>query len=270
MGKNNKQLATNNYIERMESWVYDESVKSMQKTVYKWKNLTVDIVEELYLARNILSAQGKRTDCLEENKSNFGKFFPKLQSHTWEEYCQSIGISKRTANLWLERFLPEEQQLLDPEEHLARKKILAKKKEDFHQELIHQYEASGVKGEEWDKYTDKLYQLHQVAKGKMINPSKLPRDYFQNLPQTKVPDPTTLSNTDVLAYHECLHRNREYLYPEIVERDQVWMFYRLEEFINRFPTREAKAMLIGNLVKKLADLRDEITIEQPLREKESK
>lgn len=45
-----------------EHWDYDESVKKVINFVYKWKNLTIEILEELYIAREMLSTQGRRTD----------------------------------------------------------------------------------------------------------------------------------------------------------------------------------------------------------------
>lgn len=45
-----------------EHWDYDKSVMKVKNFVYKWKNLTIEILEELYIAREMLSAQGRRTD----------------------------------------------------------------------------------------------------------------------------------------------------------------------------------------------------------------
>ncbi|MFC1965718.1 hypothetical protein ACFLWI_02055 [Chloroflexota bacterium] len=59
--------------------------------VYKWKNVTEDIIDELRIARQMLSAQGKRTD-LDANA-------PKLP--TWADYCEDIGVTKSTVNRWL-------------------------------------------------------------------------------------------------------------------------------------------------------------------------
>ena len=73
------------------TWNYKESIKKIKVLVYKWKNLTKEVVEELFIARNILSSQGARTDL---NKKE-----------TWDEYCNEIGIEKRTANRWIERYI---------------------------------------------------------------------------------------------------------------------------------------------------------------------
>jgi N6-adenosine-specific RNA methylase IME4 len=72
-------------------WNYDQSVKKIKVLVYKWKNLTAEVVNELFIAREILSSQGARTDLKEEK--------------TWEDYCEEIGVERRTANRWLNRYL---------------------------------------------------------------------------------------------------------------------------------------------------------------------
>jgi len=69
-----------------EDWNYDESIKKVKGFVYKAKNLTEEILKELYIAREKLSSRYYRD----------GKNFP-----SWNQYCEDIGITKRTANLWL-------------------------------------------------------------------------------------------------------------------------------------------------------------------------
>jgi len=73
-----------------EHWNYNESVKKVKRIIYKAKNLTKEIFKELWIAREILSSQGARTD-LDANASKL----------TWEKYCQDIDIDKSTANRWL-------------------------------------------------------------------------------------------------------------------------------------------------------------------------
>lgn len=69
-------------------WNYSKSVKHVHGIAYKWKDLTLDLATELYIAREILSNQGARTDLKE--------------THTWEGYCEQAGIERRTADRWLD------------------------------------------------------------------------------------------------------------------------------------------------------------------------
>ena len=88
-----------NEIEK--TWDYDESVKKMKVVIYKWIQLTNEILHELYTARENLRSQGKRTDITSGNNTR-----------SWESYCNDIGIVKRTANKWLEGYNPEIYEIL--------------------------------------------------------------------------------------------------------------------------------------------------------------
>lgn len=43
-----------------DDWDYDKSVKKVRGFVYKWKNMTEDILRELYIAREKLRTKGGR------------------------------------------------------------------------------------------------------------------------------------------------------------------------------------------------------------------
>jgi N6-adenosine-specific RNA methylase IME4 len=79
-----------------KDWDYDKSVKLVGGLIYKWKNMTAEIAEELCIARKSLSREGR---------PKTGKNFPVCPNkRTWASYCQDIGIEKRTANMWLFSF----------------------------------------------------------------------------------------------------------------------------------------------------------------------
>lgn len=80
-----------------EEWNYDESVNKVKAFVYKWKNLTEDIAQELWIARELLSGVGNPN----WNKSS--------NSQTWTQYCEDIGSSRQVVNRWLQQwFEPKE------------------------------------------------------------------------------------------------------------------------------------------------------------------
>jgi len=64
--------------------------------VTKWRNITREVSNELWIAREILSRPGARTD-LDKNLSRF----------TWSGYCREIGISYIIANRWVNQWFPE-------------------------------------------------------------------------------------------------------------------------------------------------------------------
>jgi len=86
-----------------ERWDYEESVKKVRGFIYKWKNLTKEIAQELWIAREKLRAQGQRTDLQPLNES--------LEVKTWGQYCKDIGHSQMLVNRWLNRFFPPPEKI---------------------------------------------------------------------------------------------------------------------------------------------------------------
>jgi len=73
-----------------EEWDYNNSVQKVKLFIYKWKNLTEEIVKELWIANQILMAQGARTDL--------------KPTQTWESYCREIQLDKSTVNRWFKKY----------------------------------------------------------------------------------------------------------------------------------------------------------------------
>ena len=71
-----------------DNWNFDESVAHVRPVDYKWKNLTREMLTELYIAREVLSHRG----------------LPPNGRHTWDEYCEAIGMSQSQVNRWLQQF----------------------------------------------------------------------------------------------------------------------------------------------------------------------
>jgi len=81
-----------------KSWDYDVSVKKVKAIFYKWKNITSELVMELYTAREILSVQAD-----DRSRNTSGTFVP--VDKTWSDYCkEATGTSRQTVNRWLKRF----------------------------------------------------------------------------------------------------------------------------------------------------------------------
>jgi len=75
-------------------WDYDESVEKVKQVVYKWKTLNSALMQELWVAREMLSSQYYRD----------GTKVP-----SWSQYCKEIELSKRVVNRWLARWFPKEK-----------------------------------------------------------------------------------------------------------------------------------------------------------------
>ncbi len=81
-----------------ENWNYESSVSKVQQKIYKWKNLSVEILEELWIAREKLSKAGNpHRDLIETN----------VPIKTWNDYCEEAGLIRKTVNRWLDRYNPQ-------------------------------------------------------------------------------------------------------------------------------------------------------------------
>ena len=74
-------------LEQVE-WDYDQSFRKMRQLVVKWKNLSLDILQELYLERTNLSNQGRRSDLKssEHVQLNWTQYLNDLARQTVHRY----------------------------------------------------------------------------------------------------------------------------------------------------------------------------------------
>jgi len=87
-----------------KNWDYKKSVTKMRRLVMNWKSISIEILQELHIAKTKLIAQGVRND-LDPNGSKLG----------WENYLRDIGLSKETVRRWLSRYNPETKLILPKE-----------------------------------------------------------------------------------------------------------------------------------------------------------
>jgi hypothetical protein len=97
-----------------KEWNYRKSVTKMRRLVLNWKSISIEILQELYIAKTKLLAQGVRND-LDPNGSKLG----------WENYLRDIGLSKETVRRWLSRYNPDTKVIL-PKEIEGNGKIVTK------------------------------------------------------------------------------------------------------------------------------------------------
>ena len=90
-----------------EKWNYKISVQKVKTAIYKWKNLTTEIIQELLIAREILSLKPSG-----QPRSTVGTFVP--TDKNWTTYCQDIGSSRRVINRWLQRWFKPQLEYKEP------------------------------------------------------------------------------------------------------------------------------------------------------------
>lgn len=88
-------------------WSYAASVERMRPLVARWKAVTVEMLGELYQAREELAKEGR----------------PKTVSNetvrTWSDYLDDIGLSRATVHRWLAQYDPETGSIKEIEAPVA-------------------------------------------------------------------------------------------------------------------------------------------------------
>lgn len=149
-----KNLQTINQTE-IDSWNYDQSVKETAKKVAQHRRLSLEIVREVFIANEWFSSIGKemRTQNLLHVSNVPNGTFDK----TFSTYLDEIGLPRRTAYNWLERFVPEENRLLSPEELKAAKQQRALDDWEAQQKRLDQFRDTGEKPVGWSAADDSAW-----------------------------------------------------------------------------------------------------------------
>lgn len=126
----------------------DTSAALMKLRIKNHARLTQDIVSELHKAREFYSASGSRSDLVPDG----------TRLTTFEAYLSDIGLARRTAYNWLERYIPEKNKLLTYEEFSDKKAAEARAKlseEERRRSMIAEFRKTGVKPSGWTPKLDK-------------------------------------------------------------------------------------------------------------------
>lgn len=221
-------------------WDYETAVSTGRSLVKIYNKVTLDLVRELWSAREALSIQGARLDLT--SRQIVGKLSP------WEQYCEDIGLSTRTAQRWLQFYEPETDKLLTPEEFKA-KKIL--EFESWIKKLNPKFPE--WRPEEWPKGCEEYYQskqkvnlLDQIAKRTKFEQLDLfDANYYDDL-TTRI---KYTSADDVVHFSTIQKKIEPVAYPGIPLNRQAHAFLIIEKVLQDFPEEERK-----NVAKALADM----------------
>lgn len=102
----------------MTDWSFDKAVEEFKPLLQSWTRKTLELARLLYVANKCLSSPGYRTDLTSCQNSTGLPDQPK----TFEQFCNAVGIPKRTAYNWLACYDPEKDYLFEVEEVKAMQK----------------------------------------------------------------------------------------------------------------------------------------------------
>lgn len=74
-----------------KNWDYEASVVFLKPKILNWKRETYEIACELHIANEVLAKHSGRPP----------KFVPDGTNYSFEQYCNDVGIPKRTAYRWM-------------------------------------------------------------------------------------------------------------------------------------------------------------------------
>lgn len=83
-------------------WEYSASVEKVKALITSFKNVSSDMLHELWVAREKLSIPA----------SEAAKKRDAIAPRSWSQYCEEVGVGRSTANRWLSQY-----------DHVEKKKI---------------------------------------------------------------------------------------------------------------------------------------------------
>lgn len=133
-----------------------EIADDLKKIYLNWKNLTLEIVKKLHIAKEYYKNPGFRSDLTSPQNS--------ARLNTWTEFCFYIGITDDTANRYLDRYIPEENKLLTMIEYkdkIVKEKIKKLENHKFKQDKQFQKEIKSKCFDNSDKINDDIKKTEE-------------------------------------------------------------------------------------------------------------
>ncbi len=235
MATNKKDLTI-----RTKPWSYEEAVRTGRELVRIQRKVTLDLVRELYSAREVLSQQGYGggresyiTSCQMAQGSSGSVI------HTFEEFLQAIGIPKRTAYNWLQLYDKENDKLLTQEEFKAMKIV------EF-ESLIKQLNP---KFPEWrpdgwsqaceSYYQSKIKERHLIKLAESEHFEQL--DLFNEAFFATISAPMHTAE-EIMHFSEIKKRIESIAYPGAPVNRQAHAVIIVEKVLRDFPEKDRKGV----------------------------
>lgn len=150
----------------IDNWNYDQSVKETAKKVAQHRRLSLEIVREVFIAnewfkwdgtQNLIPNAKNFLDVPNGTSRNVNEIKRESGEISFSTYLDEIGLPRRTAYNWLERFVPEENRLLSPEELKAAKQQKALDDWEAQQKRLDQFRDTGEKPVGWSAADDSAW-----------------------------------------------------------------------------------------------------------------
>lgn len=160
------------------SWDLESAIERVKPKVESFKRSAKDLAKDLFIAHQVLAVRGgnRRT----EDAPVF----------TWTDFCDVVGLSRKTAGLYMRLYDPVEDRVRDPEELKPLKPALV---DNGHEARVAEAMATGNRLAGWTDEDEKEYcrrksneRVAELARkwgGKKIREKTSGRDYFSEAMQ---------------------------------------------------------------------------------------
>lgn len=244
---NKKQLVAAQVAlsKEIENWDYKESVEKIRGIKNQWKKLTLEVVRELYLAKQFLTKQkGQRSN----------PDAPDYIMYTWKDYCDEINISRQYADYHVNKlFVPKEYSDSGTDMLM----LTAPEKEDttaeraLREARIEKVLKTGKRPADWDNDKEEKEYQRRLENAKYL---RLAEDIKLNAPVVE------RAKKDYFA--ESLKKSKDIANFKLESREQIIaqyaIFEHIEAYLKTFKDTEIKACAAFNLALKTRNLANEI------------
>lgn len=223
-------------------WDFEKAVSEIRPKLESFKKKAVELAKDLYIAHEALVRIGG------DRKSE------SAQNYNWGDFCDLIGISRKTAWLYTKLYDPIADRVRDPEELSPKKKALQITSEN--EKRIQHALETGVRLAGWTNDDEKEFKkrasnarLSELASrwghNKIKMTRKNDRDYFAEAMQNakKYTRISLISKEQTLAQYEIFDNVGEYLKtfsePDVRLSAAFNLGLRIRDIINELADREA-------------------------------
>ncbi|MBR1639033.1 MAG: hypothetical protein IJ688_06575 [Treponema sp.] len=230
----------------IDTWNAEEAVRTLRPKVEQLKKVSLEVARELWIAHQSLTQRGG--DRRSEDAQTFG----------FCDFLDLVGLSKKTAYLWLKLYDAANDKVRTPEELQLENAKSANPALPQHdsafEDLIVKAMLTGVRGEGWTNEHERIYKIRKANE----RLAELARTWGKKKIRLNWGDDDYFAQT-------LLHNGRQYAKINLESKDQyeaqLNIFGALTDFLTSIQdpaTRLAAVCNIGLRVRELVnDLADE-------------
>lgn len=230
----------------IDTWNVENAISELQPKVEQLKKVSVEVCRSLYIAQQVLVQRGG--DRRSEDAQTFG----------FCDFLEAVGLSKKTAYMWLKLYDAANDRVRTPEElQLENAKsanpALPQVDSEF-ERLIAQALATGIRGEGWTNEHERIFKIRKS------------NERLAELARTWGKKKIKLSwgNDDYFA-QTLLHNGKQYTKINLENKDQyeaqLSIFGALTDFLTSIQNPATRLAAVGNIGLRVRELVNEIAEE---------